>query len=208
MGVTHDLTLLRVVHKIYFRLPSCLEFCMELYLKDRKPCLRSFKAFILFQGSCMSQHFGCRRGLCQDWRFWIGKSCFSKLFNNLNYQSIRSNIILMLFQDDTNQYVMRSLSTIPFKWFAIESLKHYCFTSQSDVWSFGVVMWEMFSFGKTPFLRGIVRIFNNFLNLLVRLFQKIALIDWLTTATAHSDRHRKEVSFIRARASQPKLTDL
>lgn len=52
---------------------------------------------------------------------------------------------------------MQSLSTIPFKWFALESLKHYCFSSQSDVWSFGIVMWEMFSFGKTPYLNGIVR---------------------------------------------------
>ncbi len=32
--------------------------------------------------------------------------------------------------------------------------------------------------------------------------------NWLTAATAHSDRHGKEVSFVRAWTSQPKLADL
>ena len=33
---------------------------------------------------------------------------------------------------------------------ALESLLEGKFTSASDVWSFGVVLWEMFSFGEHP----------------------------------------------------------
>ena len=34
---------------------------------------------------------------------------------------------------------------------AVESLEHYKFTLKSDIWSFGVVMFEVFSHGDQPY---------------------------------------------------------
>ena len=34
---------------------------------------------------------------------------------------------------------------------APESLTEMVFSSQSDVWSFGIVLWELFSLGKVPY---------------------------------------------------------
>ena len=39
----------------------------------------------------------------------------------------------------------------PLKWFAPECIEFSKFTSQSDVWSFGVTAWECMTFGKKPF---------------------------------------------------------
>ncbi len=37
------------------------------------------------------------------------------------------------------------------KWSAPEVLKYSKYSSKSDVWSFGVVLWEIFCLGETPY---------------------------------------------------------
>ncbi|KAL5967827.1 Fibroblast growth factor receptor 1 [Taenia solium] len=47
-------------------------------------------------------------------------------------------------------YRMRGTGPVPLKWMAPESIFQKVFTTKSDVWSFGVLLWEVFSLGDAP----------------------------------------------------------
>eukprot|EP00061_Rhincodon_typus_P005277 g24581.t1 len=48
-------------------------------------------------------------------------------------------------------YRQGSASKLPVKWIALESLADNVYTVHSDVWSFGVTMWEIAARGQTPY---------------------------------------------------------
>lgn len=53
--------------------------------------------------------------------------------------------------DDAAYYVSAEARALPVKWCAPETMTHRRFSSRSDVWSFGVTFWEVWSWGEEPY---------------------------------------------------------
>ncbi|XP_078656667.1 uncharacterized protein LOC144902899 [Branchiostoma floridae x Branchiostoma belcheri] len=54
---------------------------------------------------------------------------------------------------EETEYVKSTKSQLPVRWMAYESLFYHTYTTQSDVWSFGVLLWEIVTMGKKPYGR-------------------------------------------------------
>ncbi|XP_046339627.1 tyrosine-protein kinase SYK-like [Haliotis rufescens] len=52
---------------------------------------------------------------------------------------------------DSNYYEASEAGKWPLKWYAPECIYYFKFDSRSDVWSYGVTLWEALSFGKKPY---------------------------------------------------------
>jgi len=50
-----------------------------------------------------------------------------------------------------DQYNANPQSAVPVRWSAPETLKSWKFSKKSDVWSFGVTVWEILEYGRVPY---------------------------------------------------------
>ncbi|XP_049549465.1 vascular endothelial growth factor receptor 1-like isoform X4 [Anopheles darlingi] len=51
----------------------------------------------------------------------------------------------------SDNYKKKGEAPLPFKWLALECISDNVFSTYSDVWAYGIVLWELFSLGKVPY---------------------------------------------------------
>ncbi|NXT71389.1 FLT3 kinase, partial [Chaetops frenatus] len=66
-------------------------------------------------------------------------------------------------------YIVRGNARLPVKWMAPESLFERTYTMKSDVWSYGILLWEIFSLGVNPYPG--IQVDTNFYKLIQRGFK-------------------------------------
>lgn len=53
--------------------------------------------------------------------------------------------------ENENVYEAKEGTKFPVKWTALEAITENKFTIKSDVWSFGILLYEIVTFGQTPY---------------------------------------------------------
>uniref|UniRef100_A0AAQ5ZK80 Receptor protein-tyrosine kinase n=1 Tax=Amphiprion ocellaris TaxID=80972 RepID=A0AAQ5ZK80_AMPOC len=72
------------------------------------------------------------------------------LVKNPNHVKITDFGLARLLDIDETEYHADG-GKVPIKWMALESILHRKFTHQSDVWSYGVTVWELMTYGSKPY---------------------------------------------------------
>ncbi|KAK3506743.1 hypothetical protein QTP70_021774 [Hemibagrus guttatus] len=60
-------------------------------------------------------------------------------------------VMNLMFTPATDLRFTEQGGKIPVRWTAMEAIQYRKFTSASDVWSYGIVMWEVMSYGERPY---------------------------------------------------------
>lgn len=93
----------------------------------------------------------------QSVRFWNVQSPGGRQRRSLHRYGERRTVTpiqpndLRLSRNTGRLFVLGQGGKIPIRWTAPESIAYGKFSTASDVWSYGIVMWEVMSYGERPY---------------------------------------------------------
>ncbi|XP_061582367.1 tyrosine-protein kinase ITK/TSK [Cololabis saira] len=130
--------------------PMCLLFefmengCLSDYLRDRKGQLSQD----IMLGMCLDVSEGMAYVESSNFlhRDLAARNCLVTSNNEVKVSDFGMTRFVL---DD--QYTSSQCSKFPVKWSAPEVIRFSKYSSKSDVWSFGVLMWEVYNEGRLPY---------------------------------------------------------
>uniref|UniRef100_A0A671PXE0 receptor protein-tyrosine kinase n=1 Tax=Sinocyclocheilus anshuiensis TaxID=1608454 RepID=A0A671PXE0_9TELE len=119
---------------------------LDKYLKDHDGEISSFQLVGMLRGIAAGMKY------LSDMSYVHRDLAARNILVNSNLECKVSDFGLSrVLEDDPEGTYTTSGGKIPIRWTAPEAIAYRKFTSASDVWSFGIVMWEVMAFGERPY---------------------------------------------------------
>ncbi|XP_064161215.1 ephrin type-A receptor 2-like [Anguilla rostrata] len=119
---------------------------LDNYLKDHDGELTSYQLVGMLRGIAAGMKY------LSDMSYVHRDLAARNILVNSNMECKVSDFGLSrVLEDDPEGTYTTSGGKIPIRWTAPEAIAYRKFTSASDVWSFGIVMWEVMAFGERPY---------------------------------------------------------